>query len=288
MSTIAELLSYRQQLKPISDSAALDTELLLSHCLKKTRTSLRAWPDAEVDSANKQQFIDLFERRLAGEPIAYLLGEQGFWTLDLNVSPATLIPRPETELLVEKALELLQQKSTAHVLDLGTGTGAIALALASEKPHWKLSACDVEPEAVALANANRKKLGLNNVEVILSNWFDAVEENSFDLIVSNPPYIDANDIHLQEGDVRFEPHSALVAKKKGMADIEHIINGAKAFLRNDGWLVFEHGFQQGERSRHLLQQAGFSNVFTEFDLAGLERITGGQCVTGESIHGINP
>ena len=284
MSTVAELLSYRQPLESVSDSAALDIELLLSHCLNKPRSYLRAWPDAEIDVATEEQFIQLFERRLAGEPIAYLLGEQGFWTLDLNVSSATLIPRPETELLVEKALELFEGKSEAHVLDLGTGTGAIALALASEKPRWQLSACDVEPRAVELAESNRKKLGLNNVKIIQSDWFDAVKEDVFDLIVSNPPYIDEDDIHLQEGDVRFEPRSALIANKNGMADIEHIVSQARAFMRSDGWLMFEHGFQQGEQSRQLLHQAGFSNVFTELDLAGLDRISGGQYVTGESAH----
>jgi release factor glutamine methyltransferase len=278
MTTVAEALQWRQRLQAVSDSAALDTELLLCHCLQKPRSYLRGWPEAELPARAERDFIQLLERREQGEPVAYLLGERGFWTLDLAVSPATLIPRPETELLVEKALALLAGNDRAKVLDLGTGTGAIALALASEQPQWQLLACDVEPAAVALAQRNSQQLGLSRVEIIQSNWFDAIKQSDFDLIVSNPPYIDPADPHLSQGDVRFEPRSALVAGNHGMADIECIISTAGQYLKSAGWLLLEHGYDQGEACRQCLQQAGFSQVFTEQDLAGKDRISGGQVV----------
>ena len=274
---IAELLkASRERLAALSDSAALDVELLLCHCLGKDRSYLRAWSDKSVDDTTLAQFDALFARRLAGEPIAYLIGERGFWTLDLKVSPATLIPRPETELLVETVLSLLRDKVQARVLDLGTGTGAIALALASEKPAWQVQACDVQPEAVVLAEQNRAQCGLANVTVIESNWFDAIAPQAFDVIVSNPPYIDAADPHLDQGDVRFEPKSALVADKQGMADIELITSQSLAFLAPGAYLLFEHGYQQGEQVRACLQVAGFHQVQTLPDLAGLDRVTLGQ------------
>ncbi len=275
MATIAELLQCQQQLTSISDSAALDVELLLSHCLQKTRSYLKAWPEAEVPEAQQQQFQELLARRVQGEPIAYLIGEAGFWTLDLQVSSATLIPRPETELLVEKSLGLFADHEQISVLDLGTGTGAIALALASEKPAWKVVGCDRESEAVKLAEHNRQSCRLNNVEIVQSNWFQSLDEQHFDLIVSNPPYIDKADPHLQQGDVRFEPLTALVADKHGMADIETIIKQAPDYLNDQGWLLFEHGYEQGEKVRQCFQTTGFDAVFTERDLAGHERVTGG-------------
>jgi release factor glutamine methyltransferase len=276
MTTVAEALQSKQQLEGISDSAALDVELLLCHCLQKSRSYLRAWPEANIPEDIESQFKQLLQRRQQGEPVAYLLGERGFWTLDLAVSPATLIPRPETELLVEKALSLMADKSSAHVLDLGTGTGAIALALASEQPNWTLTASDVEPSAVTLAESNRQRLDLNNVTVLQSNWFESIAEAQFDLIVSNPPYIDPEDPHLQQGDVRFEPRSALVASNHGLGDIELIVAAAAQYLRASAWLVFEHGYDQGEQSRVLLREAGFTQVFTDKDIAGMDRISGGQ------------
>lgn len=283
MSSVAELLQHRQQLLAVSDSAALDTELLLCHCLKKSRSYLKAWPEADVPAPLERRFMELLGRRRQGEPVAYLLGERGFWTLDLQVSPATLIPRPETELLVEKALALFPASARVRVLDLGTGTGAIALALASERPGWQLLATDVQPEAVALAESNRQRLGLHNVEVRQSSWFESVAATGFDIIVSNPPYIDPDDPHLEQGDVRFEPRSALVAQRQGMADIETIVAAAGAYLNPAGWLLFEHGYDQAAPSQTLLRQAGFSHIFTEQDLAGLDRISGGQ-YAGDQAH----
>ena len=276
MATVAELLALRQQLLAVSDTAALDIELLLCHCLQKSRTYLRTWSDADVAENSEKQFRQLFTRRLQGEPIAHLIGERGFWTLDLQVNATTLIPRPETELLVEKTLQLLADNSHAQVLDLGTGTGAIALALASERPGWKISACDVQSAAVNLAETNRQHNQLDNVSIFQSNWFDQVQANQFNVIVSNPPYIDINDVNLQRGDVRFEPLTALVADNNGLADLEHIVEQAPRFLAAQGWLLLEHGYQQGEAVRNILSARGFTAVFTDNDLAGLERISGGQ------------
>ena len=243
--TIAELLTAsRQRLADVSDSASLDSELLLCHCLNKNRTYLRAWSDKVVAADVLARFEGLLARRAGGEPVAYIMGERGFWTLDLQVSPATLIPRPETELLVETVLSLLADRDTAKVIDLGTGTGAIALALASERPNWQLLGCDVQAEAIALAERNRQRYQLANIELVHSSWFSAIEPQRFDAIVSNPPYIDAADPHLHQGDVRFEPRSALVADKQGMADIEHIACASLSFLAPGGYLLFEHGYQQ--------------------------------------------
>ena len=274
MATVAELLSQRQQLLACSDSPALDIEILLCHCLQKPGSYLRAWPEAEVPEQVWQQFQALVERRMTGEPVAYLIGERGFWSLDLHVNPSTLIPRPETELLVELALDKVSAKRSATILDLGTGTGAIALSLASERSDCEVKACDIKAEAVALAESNRKKHGLSNVEIFQSNWFAAVNGQQFDLIVSNPPYIDPADRHLQQGDVRFEPRSALVSDNKGLADIETIIQQAPTYLNDNAWLLFEHGYDQAVAVQTLLAAAGFEKIFTEQDLAGVNRVTG--------------
>lgn len=257
-----------------NDSPRLDVELLLCHVLEKPRTYLFTHPEYELNTEQSRLFERLLQRRLGGEPVAYLIGHKGFWTLDLAVSPATLIPRPETELLVEMALAL-SLPHQARVLDLGTGTGAIALALASERTQWQITAVDVSVDAVALAECNRRTHKLSNVVVQQSHWFEAVAGQHFDLIVSNPPYIDSEDIHLQQGDVRFEPASALVAADQGLADIRHIVGGAKAFLKKGGWLLLEHGWQQGEVVNQLLQSAGYQCVETVQDLSGHDRVAKG-------------
>ncbi|MFA7553757.1 MAG: peptide chain release factor N(5)-glutamine methyltransferase [Spongiibacteraceae bacterium] len=283
MTTVADLLLHRDRLKAVSDSATADIELLLCYCIQKPRSYLRAWPEAVLSPAIEQQFLQLLSRRLQGEPIAYLIGERGFWTLDLQVSPATLIPRPETELLVEIVLSRLQSAVKARVLDLGTGTGAIALALASERADWQLLASDVSEEAVLLAEANRAALGLDNVSIQQSDWFTAIAPGRFDAIVSNPPYIDPQDPHLHRGDIRFEPRSALVADNQGMADIEKIVAKAPNYLADAGWLLFEHGYDQGDKARALLAAAGFQQVFTEQDLAGQDRVSGGRWTQGNGV-----
>lgn len=264
------LQSARGQLN--TDSARLDAELILAHVLQVSRTYLYTWSDRLLTAEQVMAASSLLALRQQGQPIAYLCGMREFWSLPLSVSSATLIPRPDTETLVEWALTLPLPEH-ARVLDLGTGTGAIALALASERPQWHITAVDSQPEAVALALSNRNKLQLP-IQVQLSDWFSAVT-GSFDLIVSNPPYIDPLDPHLQQGDVRFEPHSALIAADHGMADLTHIIEQAPRFLHPDGWLLLEHGYQQAELVVAALQRQHFVDCRTQSDLAGQPRISGG-------------
>ena len=268
--TISDVLMRSHELAELSDSARLDVEILLSYVLGKDRTFLYAWSDTCLDDQQCRQFELLFKRRLQGEPVAYLTGCREFWSLSFKVSSATLIPRPETELLVELALSL-PLSTQSSVLDLGTGTGAIALALASEKPDWNITAVDAMADAVQLAEENRQQFGFDHVQVYQSNWFSNVKTQQFDLVVSNPPYISAKDKHLQQGDVRFEPASALVADDLGLSDLRSIIINTHSYLKPDGWLLLEHGYDQGEAVRHIMLQAGFHDVATHSDLAGMDR-----------------
>ena len=273
MPTLQSLLAAADL--PDSPSPRLDAELLLAHVLGKPRSFLRTWPEHEPDAEQCARFERLLQRRRAGEPVAYLLGRQGFWSLDLEVSPDTLIPRPDTELLVETALQLAPA-TPLEVLDLGTGTGAIALALAAERPAWRVTGVDRVEAAVALAVRNGQRLGLANARFQLSHWFDGLGGQRFGLIVSNPPYIAADDRHLGEGDVRFEPASALVAGADGLDDIRLIVAQAPRHLLPGGWLLLEHGFDQGAAVRALLDGAGFVEVHSRRDLAGHERISLGR------------
>ena len=273
MTIIASLLRAAQL--PDSPTARLDAELLLAAALGKSRSYLHTWPEKIVSSESALTFAEYLLRRRAGEPVAYILGQQGFWKLDLEVAPHTLIPRPDTELLVETALDLLPA-SPARVLDLGTGSGAIALALASERPAWHITAVDRVLEAVALAERNRQRLQLDNVHVLTSHWFSALDGQRFDLIISNPPYIAAGDVHLGQGDVRFEPESALVAGVDGLGDIREIIQAAPQHLNAGGQLMLEHGYDQAAAVRQLLLDAGFEQVESRKDLGTHERITLGR------------
>jgi len=276
--TIEETLKLSRLLD--SDSARLDVELLLCHVLACERIYLRTWSDKVLSSQELDEFEVLFRRRQKGEPIAHLLGSRSFWTLELSVTPDTLIPRPDTEILVEHALSL-DLPDDADVLDLGTGTGAIALSLATEKPHWHITATDVFPHVVELAAGNALKNQVQHVRFICSAWFDAIPASRFNLIVSNPPYIDSEDPHLVEGDVRFEPTSALVAGNQGLADIQHIVQEAKSYLHHSGWLILEHGYQQADAVRTLFNNAGYTHVQTLKDYAQLDRMTVGQVMSAK-------
>lgn len=273
MATIESLLATADL--PDSPTPRLDAELLLAAALGKPRSYLRTWPERELDAAQLTSFQAYLQRRRQGEPVAYILGQQGFWSLELEVAPHTLIPRPDTELLVETALALLPATPLA-ALDLGTGTGAIALALASERPAWQVTGVDRVAEAVALAERNRQRLQLSNARFLHSHWFSALVGQRYGLILSNPPYIRADDQHLDQGDVRFEPSSALVAGDDGLDDIRAIIQAAPAHLLSGGWLLLEHGFDQAEAVRELLVVAGFAEVHSRRDLGGHERISLGR------------
>ena len=241
--------------------------------LDKERSYLLTWPEKEVTPQAKQEYLALLKRRVIGEPIAYIVGVQEFWSLPFWVSPATLIPRPDTEVLVELVLEQFGDLDTLHCLDLGTGTGAIALSLASEQPNWQIDAIDYSLDAVKLAQKNAQHLQLTHVNILQSDWFSALNERKFDVIVSNPPYIDALDENLSQGDVRFEPESALVADEQGLGDIKYIAKQALKYLNRQGSIFFEHGFEQGESVRNILTTFGYDNAQTVRDYNGHERIT---------------
>jgi len=274
-NSIANLINQgKKLLETGSDSAKLDVEILLCLVLDKERSYLMTWPEKMLSNEQLHHFLPLLIRRIQGEPIAYITGIKEFWSLPLAVSKATLIPRPDTETLIELVLEQYKDSKNISCLDLGTGTGAIALALASENPTWKIDAIDFNVEAVQLAQRNAKNCKLAHVNIFQSDWFAQVDtQKKFDLIVSNPPYIDCEDINLNQGDVRFEPASALVARDNGLADIKHIADMARSFLTAQGQLFFEHGFEQGDAVRSILLTLGFEAAQTKQDLNGHDRIT---------------
>ena len=280
---LAQAMADLAQKNP-TENSKIDALVLLQHATGKSRTQILAFDDTEIDEKVRLKLTALLDRRLSGEPIAYILGEKEFWSLPLNVSEGTLIPRPDTEILVEKALQVALEKLEKkpphfRILDLGTGTGAIALALASEissicqkqQISLEIIGVDLMLDVVALAqsNAERNKL---NVKFLQSSWFENIT-GQFDLIVSNPPYIDAQDEHLRQGDVRFEPLSALVANDAGYADLRHIIELAPSYLNSNGVLLLEHGWQQGEKVRSIFQENHWEMVETVRDYGDNERVT---------------
>ena len=260
-----------------SDSARLDAELLIAHILNIPRSRFISEPELELNGQQLNKIQKLLTRRAAGEPVAYLLGCKHFWDLELKVSPDVLIPRPDTELLVETALTLYPAEASIKVLDLGTGSGAIALAIAKARPHWHVCATDESQAALAIAIENAEHLHLHNVTLLQSHWFDQLGENKkYDLIISNPPYVPDNDPHLLEGDVRFEPQQALVAGADGLDAIRYLIPQSKQYLQSDGWLMLEHGYDQGERVRELFVEQGYVQVQQRKDLGGHVRVTLGR------------
>ncbi len=272
--TLREIIQQAcEKLKTLSDSARLDAEYLLCHSLGVSRSYCYTWPEKTLSAAEINAFNALLQRRLAGEPIAYITGTQEFWSLDLQVSPATLIPRPETELLVEQALAYLEDKPNALVLDLGTGSGAIACALAVEIPTLQIIAVDYDHNALKVAQNNFRQHARAQVQCVQGNWlaaFSTTELNA-DLILANPPYIDPEHPCLET--LRYEPKQALVAKDKGLADLAQIIQDAKGCLRKGGLLLLEHGYDQKAALQQLLAQQNYAQIQTKNDLAGLARLS---------------
>lgn len=288
LATVRALLQEAtQRLALSSPSPRIDADCLLQQALQKDRAWLRLHEAEAVAADDRARFEAMLRRREHGEPVAYITGMRGFWSLDLEVGPATLIPRADTEVLVEWALELLTPDTAARgpgvpapdagarVLDLGTGSGAIALALQKERPQCAVTAVDASKDALAVARGNGARLGLA-VEFVESDWWAALAGRRFDLVVANPPYIAEGDPHLAAGDLRFEPAGALVAAEAGLRDLRRIIDGAPAHLAPGAWLLLEHGYDQGEAVRALLRAQGFADVATRRDLGGQERISGGR------------
>lgn len=278
-ATVAKLLTSAQTQLAVTlppKEARLEAQLILAHALGVTRVWLIAHDTDPLTPAQIDACTALLQRRRNGEPVAHLLGEREFYGRPYRVTPATLIPRPETELLVEQALARLPSDAPARVLDLGTGTGCIALTLALERPLVQVTAVDASPEALTVARDNAQRLGATNADFLESDWFAGLAAERFDLIVSNPPYIAAADPHLAQGDVRFEPRSALAAGPAGLDDLRRIVAAAPAHLKPGGWLLLEHGWDQGEAVPSLLLEAGFDSIACHPDLAGHPRVTLGR------------
>lgn len=273
--TIGEALKQARQL--IDD---VDARVLLQRALGVDAAHLIAHSEDLLTQAGAERFAQWVERRNSGEPVAYIVGEREFHSLAFKVTPAVLIPRPETELLVELALERIDPDRPARVLDLGTGSGAVAIAIAKHRPESDVTATELWMAALAIARDNAERLEARNVRFIHGDWYEGLERETFDLIVSNPPYVAAEDSHLEQGDLRFEPHEALVGGADGLDCIRRIVDGAPRHLHAGGWLLFEHGYDQAAACRKLLNAGGFSGLFTGRDLAGIERVSGGQWLTG--------
>ena len=269
---IDALLNWATSELTESDTARLDAELLLSHILDKPRSYFFTWPEKELSGKEHAAYENIVGQRKQGTPVAYLTGEREFWSLRLKVTEATLIPRPDTELLVKLALAK-KLPANAKVVDLGTGTGAIALAIAKEQPAWQITAVDKSPEAATVARENAVSNQINNVRVVEGSWCEPLADLSVDMIVSNPPYIRSDDEHLLQGDVRFEPVTALASGIDGLDDIRVIARASFAALKPGGYLLLEHGFDQGEAVQAILQDAGLPGLKPIRDLSSHDRVT---------------
>lgn len=269
------LASGIARLQGASESPKQDVEVLLCEVLQCTRTRLFTAAESPLSAEQYQRFCDYVGQRETGKPVSYIIGHQDFWSLSLEVDESTLIPRPETELLVEQVLSL-PLSNDCRVLDLGTGSGAIALAIAKERPNWQVVGSDRIAQAVDLATRNKHRNAINNVEFLVSSWFEAFHKKQFDVVVSNPPYVETNSEYLTKGDLRFEPMSALASGGDGLDDIRTIVAQSPDYLAKHGWLLLEHGFEQGKAIRQLFKDAGFNKVDTMQDYASLDRITLGQ------------
>jgi len=276
--TIKQALARAAELKVVSDSWQLDTELLLAQALATTRTVLHTWPERVIEADALLRFESMFERRVNGEPIAYILGRRDFWDFELTVNSHVLIPRPETELLVESALQLVANHAVVpgHIADLGTGSGAVAIALARELPQCQVSAIELSVEALTVAKQNALRLQLTNINFHEGSWCEGLSANSLDMILANPPYVAEGDEHLQQGDLRFEPITALVAPDSGLGDIKSIVTGSRTALKRGAWLLLEHGYQQGAAVAEILRSNEYSSIECRQDYAGLDRVTQAQ------------
>lgn len=274
--SVKQLLQVARERLHGCESAALDAQLLMQHVLQTSREALLAWPDRQLDYEQFELYESLVCRREQGEPIAYITGHKAFWTMDLRVSPAVLIPRPDTECLVEWVLNRYTKDNTYQVADLGTGSGTIALAIASERPHWEITATDISTQTLAIAIENAEANQIKNVSFRQGSWCKALPQTDYDLIISNPPYIAPTDPHLLANDLQYEPQQALVAENHGLKDLFTIAEQAKAYLKPGGTLLLEHGFEQGLAVREKLKQLGYQQIETLLDLASNERATWGQ------------
>jgi release factor glutamine methyltransferase len=270
-----------RQLHETSPSAELDAQVLLTFALNCNSAHLAAWPEKDLDAEQNTAYQQLIQQRLQGTPVAHLTGTREFWSLDFLVNNSTLIPRPETETLIEFTLERFADKKKINLLDMGTGTGAIAISIAKEKPQWNISASDISAQALKLAAQNSKNQQ-THVTFTKSNWFDNIEDESFDIIISNPPYIRSDDPHLSQGDVRFEPASALTSGTSGMDAIEHLCHHAKDHLSKDGWLIIEHGYDQQLLALDCFTNNAYSQIVQRKDLSGHTRMTAGKMTEGKT------
>lgn len=277
MTNIKQALSLGgKMLQKSSPTPHLDAEVLLCKIIKRSKTYLFTYPENTINTAQLNDFTNLINQRKEGMPIAYLVGEQEFWSLKLQVSPATLIPRCDTELLVTKTLEKIQKlNADVKILEMGTGTGAISLAIASEYPDLQILATDISPATLEIAQNNAKALAIRNVKFILSDWYANIGAEKFDFIISNPPYIEANDPHLKQGDVRFEPKNALISGSDGLESLTYIIENANEHLTKDGIILIEHGYNQRIAVANLLKINGFQDIICWQDLAGNDRVSYG-------------
>jgi release factor glutamine methyltransferase len=269
--TVGEALAAAQQRIDM-----IDARVLLRHVTGRDAAYLIARADAQLPAEARAAYLALVERRIAGEPVAYLTGEREFYGRSFKVTPAVLIPRPETELLVDLALERMPRNVPTRVLELGTGSGCIAIALASERSHCKIVATDQSLEAIGVARRNAFNAHVGNIAFLQSDWFEGLRRERFDLVISNPPYVAVGDPHLGEGDLRFEPQAALTAGEDGLDAIRTIVKGARIYLEAGGWLLFEHGHDHAAKARALLRDAAYREIFSARDLAGIERVSGGR------------
>ena len=277
MTTISQALSdARHRLQATSPSPAVDASVLLCHVLGCSPSHLIAWPDKELSQHQLLQFSDILQQRIEGKPVAYITGEREFWSFSLKVTTDVLIPRPETETLVEFALETFSDNDVLNVVDLGTGSGAIACALAIEHPAWNITATDISIDALKIARLNASAHKLENIHFLHGQWFEPLTGLDFDLIISNPPYVAIDDPHLTQGDVRFEPEAALASGKQGLDAITHLVRHAGKHLKAGGWLIVEHGYDQQQLVYDCYKQGGFEDIAQLTDLAGQPRVTAGR------------